>query len=348
MKLLAPPLRPGQVRVAPFANAQRVLQSLGCEWEPVFARAGVDPRCLHDIDNRIDYLSGLRLLEECARTSGCEHFGLLLGQWFLAHQLGLTWRLAETAPDVATALADIERFLGLHESGGILTLHATAGRVFLGHAIVEPGLGGSAEGYDLSVAVLCIVMRSFCGGSWSPSEVHLMRVRPENVRPYEIFFRAPVIFDAEQSQLVFPKKWVTEPLPTASVSDHFLLERQAREILSAERHGFCLQVRDALRRTIAAGEQASATSVAEQLGLHERTLNRRLQDEGTSYRQLRELVLQTLSLQYLEATQLPIVDIASVLGYCSIAAFDRAFQRWFGTSPTNLRAETLRRRAAGS
>ena len=209
--------------------------------------------------------------------------------------------------------------------------------MFLGHAIVEPGLTETAAAYDLSVAVLCIVMRTFCGSTWSPTEVHLARARPEDVRPYISFFRAPLTFDAPQSQLLFPKNWLAKPLPHASSANHFILERDARAVLAARLSGLSLRVRDALRRRIAAGEQTSAASVGEQLGLHERTLNRRLQEEGTSYRQVREVVLKTLSLQYLEATQLPVADIAAFLGYGSTAAFDRAFRQWFGTSPTQRR-----------
>ena len=330
-------LEHGYLRAAPISNVERLLHALGCDPEPVFAKAGVAAPDFLDIDASIDYVVACRLLEDCALASGCEHFGLLLGQWFLAHQLGLTWQLAETAPDVDAALGDIQEFLGLHENGGIVMLHTQGPRVFLGHAIVEPGLTETTTAYDLSVAVLCIVMRSLCGSAWSPTEVHLSRKRPEDVRPYAAFFRAPLNFDMPQSQLVFSRRCLAQPLPKASGANHYLMARAARAALNARRSGIALRVRDALRRCLAAGEPTSATAVAEQLGLHERTLNRRLREEGTSYRQVREGVLRTLSLQYLEATQLPVADVAAFLGYGSTAAFDRAFRQWYGASPTQRR-----------
>ena len=110
VKSATPPNGSGVVRAAPFSNVERLLCSLGCDPEPVFAKAGLEASRSLSMEDPVNYFVACRLLKECARASGCEHFGLLLGQWFLAHQLGLAWRLAETAPDVATALADIKNF----------------------------------------------------------------------------------------------------------------------------------------------------------------------------------------------------------------------------------------------
>ena len=84
---------------------------------------------------------------------------------------------------------------------------------------------------------------------------------------------------------------------------------------------------------------ASLAAVAEQAGLGERTLNRRLAAEGTSFMQLREEARHTLARQLLESTRMPANEIAVRLGYADASAFTRAFRRWTGMGPAQWRSE---------
>ena len=84
-------------------------------------------------------------------------------------------------------------------------------------------------------------------------------------------------------------------------------------------------------------EQCSASDIADSFGIQERTLHRRLQSAGTSFRQELDRVRETLSLQLLESSSLPIFDIATSLGYADSSGFIRAFHRWTGKSPASWR-----------
>ena len=85
--------------------------------------------------------------------------------------------------------------------------------------------------------------------------------------------------------------------------------------------------------------EGSLESVAGIFSLHPRTLNRRLQGQGTSYRQLREECRQALACQYLRDTQLPVAEIAARLVYADSAAFTHTFRRWSSCTPTAWRAK---------
>jgi AraC-like DNA-binding protein len=93
---------------------------------------------------------------------------------------------------------------------------------------------------------------------------------------------------------------------------------------------------------MAARPPCTASRVAALLNVHERTLNRRLQAEGTSFSQLRDGVLHTMAMQMLGASSMPLADVAMALGYSEASAFIRAFTRWSGQTPDRWRRENGR------
>ena len=87
--------------------------------------------------------------------------------------------------------------------------------------------------------------------------------------------------------------------------------------------------------------------VAAMLGLHERTLNRRLQAEGTTFMQLRDAALHSKSLQLLGFSAMNLAEVAEALGYADATTFIRAFNRWSGQTPGQWRRAQLLRQRAG-
>jgi len=97
----------------------------------------------------------------------------------------------------------------------------------------------------------------------------------------------------------------------------------------------------ALRGALYAGLIRSAVSgddAARHLHLHRRTLNRRLSEAGTTFRQVLDQVRFELAREMLSDTRLHIAEIAARLGYRTPSAFTRAFRRWSGNSPAHWRA----------
>ena len=95
-------------------------------------------------------------------------------------------------------------------------------------------------------------------------------------------------------------------------------------------------VEDHLLRVLPNG-RAQAAVVAQQLGMSPRSFTRRLAREGTSFGQILDYVRNRLALRYLEDQRNSLQQIAWLLGYSELAAFNHAFKRWFGTSPSRAR-----------
>ena len=79
------------------------------------------------------------------------------------------------------------------------------------------------------------------------------------------------------------------------------------------------------------------SSLAQQLGLHPKTMERRLATEGNSFEKIRDEVRYTVARDLLELTDLPVSEVAFALSFAGHSTFDHAFKRWSGMTPTEWR-----------
>ncbi len=271
------------VRVGPLMGLPALVASLGCDPGKIFSEAGFDLSDFTDSDNKIPFVQGSRLFAHCAAKTGCDDLGLRLGQQVDPSSLGVAGFMARSAEDVGTALYDLVRHLGLHDQGAVLNLTTTDHTAFFSYLVHLSGVEATDQIYDLSIAVACKVMRAFCGNAWNPRKVLFSRQPPRDPTPYRRFFKAPVQFNANQNALVFSKRWLKHRLTTADAFLHHYLAKEAARIHEHEKTDFLADLRRHLREALAQQNCRSAV-VAKKLGMHERTLNRRLQEQGTNYR----------------------------------------------------------------
>jgi len=287
-----------------------VLRGLGADPDAVFDGVGLKPDEYTDPDTEIPYLSASRLLKRCLTATGCEHFGLLVGMRASPSTLGLAGFMLSSAPDVGTALHGLVQHLDLHDQGGVPTLHIKDGVAWLGYAIQQPGAEATDQIYDLAIAVACNIMRGLCGEKWNPTEVLLSRRSPRDLAPYRRFFRAPMHFNADQSALTFPSRWMNRTLASADPLLHRHLENEALALHAMRNPDIVEDLRRALRKLLL-DRNCTVTDVARELQIHQRTLNRRLRDHGTTFRQELDTLRYVMARQLLADSTVPVARIAT-------------------------------------
>lgn len=318
-------------RVGLLIEVPRLLRKLGARPAVVLARVPLRRAILVDRDAKIPYASVLALLAECARATGCEHFGLVLGsEGRLAH-LGLPGKFAWSSATVGQALEQFATLHWLNTSGGVAFLNRDGGNTGLGYAMFQPG---SAEGtlqlYDLVMAIAVGMLRELSANAkWTPTDVQLAHARPDDIGPYRRFFRAPVRFNAEASIVHFPSSFESTPVPGA--------DEMRRRALRTKLSGLGQQdllprlyrlVRVALLYGLTSGDEVAAA-----MGLHRRTFARRLHESGLTFRDALETVRFEAAQQLLRDTDLAVEEISAALGYAESSPFVRAFGRWSGQPP---------------
>lgn len=325
-------------RVGPLVNLSKLLAKLGCEPDPVFERAGFKRKEFEDTENRVSYVSGSRLLADCVTATDCDHFGLLLGQMAGPSYLGIAGFLASTAATVGQALQALVDNLDLHDEGSTVTLQVEDNFCQLRFSIHQPGVSAAAQIHDLSVVVMCEIMRALCGRDWNASQVHLQRRKPRDTAPYLHYFRTAVLFDAQYCGIVFPCHNLQLKPPTADELLHHHLELEAGQLHQMQHQDIMEVLPAAIQQCLLQG-QYLARDIAAALGMHERTLHRRLKSAGTTFRRELDSVRESLSIQLLEVSALPVYDVATSLGYADSSGFIRAFHRWTGSSPAAWRKQ---------
>ncbi|CAD6561569.1 putative HTH-type transcriptional regulator [Paraburkholderia hiiakae] len=164
------------------------------------------------------------------------------------------------------------------------------------------------------------------------------RPKPVDVRPYEELFGITPVFDAAENRIVKDASgYLDLPLPGGNPEVARQCEEQCQALLSMRRlrTGFTGQLRD--RMVTVSGSSPNIEVLARELHMTSRTLRRRLEAEGTSFRQLQEEVRETLAEELL-ATRLTLEQMAERLGYGDVSSFIRAFKRWKRVTPHQYRS----------
>lgn len=326
----------GRVRIGPLTELAQLVRDLGFDPKPVFASQRFDPDDFTDPDREISFVRASRLLSACTTATGCRHFGLLVGQRASPSYLGVPGYLLQTARDVRAAVADLVRHFDLHDRGAVVTLDIQEHLTYLGYAICLPEVEAPDQICDLAMAVVCNILRGLCGTQWNPSKVLFARTVPVDLGPYQSFFRAPLQFDADHSAVAFPSRWLDHRISNSDPILRRHLEKEAEGLHAQQPKDLVGELRGLLRQSMTAGT-VDMPRIARQLGIHEKTLSRRLRHGGTSFRHELDFIRHRVAEELLQNTKMPLSKIAAALDYADTSAFIRAFKRWSGLPPAAWR-----------
>jgi len=332
------PADSGTVRIGSIRGLPEVLRKLGVDPAEVFSAAGVPSSVFDDGDNRIGYDQFARLVGAAERLSDCEHIGLLVGRSTRLADFGLLARAALCCATAGEALACFVDNFDLHSRATTVTLTCDGHSARFAFMICELGISGSRPIQIGSMAVSFNLMRDLFGPQWHPASVEFACRAPSDQRPLHRFFGAPLQFDCDQSELSFDRRWLDRPLPPVDEATRREVEAAVRTARAARLVALPEILRATLRKQILIGD-CSMGRVAAELGLHRRTLDRRLQQYGTCYRDQLRSVKHDIAQRMLQDTELGMQQIAETLHFSSAANFATAFHGWSGVTPTAYRRQ---------
>jgi AraC-like DNA-binding protein len=172
---------------------------------------------------------------------------------------------------------------------------------------------------------------------------HEAPAEPRLVRETEEFFRCPVHYGQKESALVLLPQALNEALTLANPDLHQALEQHARQLLAARQTnmGVIDQVRSVLRKQLLKGEVPTRETLAAQLGMSGRSLHRKLEEEGSGFREILDAVRSDMARELLQDNSLSVDDVAERLGFQESQSFIRWFRRHAGTTPGDYRLQRL-------
>lgn len=330
-------------RMGPLISIPPVLAEFGVSLERAVQGLDIGVGAFDDADALISFAAAGQLLDRCAQLTDCAHFGLLVGSRHDHDALGIIGRLMANAPTLGDALFDFVAHQHRNSRGAVVYLTRQAENHLVGYAIYNRDAAGSTQIYDLALAVGVNMIRSLTGVRDAHIDVLVCHRGPSTgSKAYEAVLGPAVSFNQPQSALVLAPALMMRPVIGAVPALHRQLLARVHEAVAMGFLDFPAHVRHLLKPSLLLGN-ASEALIARRIGIHVRTLNRRLREQQTSYRELEQQVRYVIARELLEITDLPVSEISDALSYGNPSAFDRAFQRWSGMSPSAWRVRGLTR-----
>ncbi len=316
-----------------------VAEKLGARRDEMLARAGLPVEQIQNPEGHIPLSLHHALWEEALRSSGDRSLPLRVAEACEPGTFHVLGYACMTAPSVAGAMDRLVRFLSLFLQGETVTLEHRDGNAHLVLHQTAPRRVGRALSAESTLAKIVVTVRILIGDKpWSPAWVSFAHEAPDDTAPHETLFGCPVRFGADRTEIVIPPAMLEIPLAKADPTLSAFFEKHAEEILArvGAQTGSATRVRRAVTEAIHAGD-ISETTVARRLGWSERTLRRRLGEEGTNFRTVLDAVRQELAQSWLVESRMSIGEVAFLLGFSEASNFHRAFKRWTGHTPDEFR-----------
>jgi AraC-like DNA-binding protein len=280
----------------------------------------------------------LALFEDASVLAGDAFFGARLGNSLPPGELlGPIGFLVLAAPSIKAGLSEIAKYIAAWQDSTEIALREQDDVVVWSYRILDPRLWPRRQDVEFTLAATCAMIRTCFGRTWAPAEVHFEHSRPSNWQALKSIFRAQLLFDQPSNALVMNSIEVERPVQAQNAGFAPFLRHHIEEILESQGAGSIgEQVRQFVSRDL--GHTAvNLQTLAVQLGMPPRTLQRYLAEEGSSVRDIvREVRIQQAK-SLLENGRRNINTVSRALGYSDPTAFWRAFKAREGLSPAAFR-----------
>jgi AraC-like DNA-binding protein len=326
------------MQLLPAASARAILagfDAIGLDAGVLRRAAGIGEAELAALDGTLPGEAFVRLWQEAFRLAPREELPTEAGLAIPFGAFGALDYLAGSSPTVEAAFHSLRSHfrqvariaLEIGEDGTSADVQIVNPAAFPGQAVSD----------EMTIAIFVGRFRQDTAAGFRPSAVRLTRPLPLAPTRHAALLGAPVTFGCSTAGLQIPLATWKAPMRRADPALQETLRQLAGRLdLGAEADDLVLALRARLRTLLPEG-QADAASVARTMGLSERTLARRLQELGTSWRGVLDAFREAEAERLLASGRAPLSDVAFRLGFSEQTALNRAFRRWKGMSPTEWR-----------
>lgn len=304
------------------------------------AASGITEAQLSDPDGRVPVAAWIGLWEAIDARPESRELGIALGRAVTVQTLGVVGYAMQHAPDVRAAFACLTRFRKLIGDLASPEIEERSDRVVF-HKVEPPRvarLSGLSLAAPLGTLTLLGELTGLSTEGLSPIEAAFQHPPPADAARFTEVLRCPVTFNAPETRLAIRSALFEQPLRRPDPSLFVYLERHAHALQARVRDSESLtdRVCACLITRLRDGEP-DQPAIARALGMSERTLQRRLRDEHTTFAALLDRVRAELASMYLGDPRLAVFEVAYLLGFSEPSAFNRAFRRWTGKTPREFR-----------
>ena len=315
------------------------LREFGKDPESIIAKAGATPLQVNDGTVRLEVAKEMKILELAAEELQDTLFGFHLARDFDLREIGLVYYVIASSDRLIDALLNGQRFCAIVNQG--IRVDVVQDKQSI--AIIPDYVGVDRETdrhqIEFWLVTAVRICRQVTETRLAPRRIGIKHRRDDSPAEFKAFFGCDVDFGAEGDEIIFPATVASLPIAGRDRYLNDMLQTYAEAAL-ADRP----QAPTTLRSTVEGAVtqllphgKANLVNVSRDLAIGSRTLTRRLGDEGLTFKKVLDESRVALAKRYLGERDLPLTEVAWLLGYNEVSAFFHAFKRWTGMTPRQFR-----------
>lgn len=309
----------------------------GADRAAVLEGSSVTAAMLESPDARISYLQFGVLVRNALALTKNPALGLDVGRRVHLPQLGMVGLAIMSTSTLRDALeVGLRHYKRIAPAFDLsLEVDGPIARFIVRESV--PTAPFQAFAHELLLVAYALQGRALLGRPLPVQRVQLAFPRPAHADRYKELYDVPYSFDAGTTIVELDAAALEERLAfgdpaSAKIAEQYFAEHPLPQ---SETDGLVSQVRT--RILAARGKPPEVAQIARELQTSERSLRRGLHELGTSYQELLDDVRKQRALEWTRSTAMPFDQLASLLGFADVRSFRRAFKRWTGKTPSELR-----------
>ena len=326
------------IRASAWGGFAELVTSLGGDVSGILAAAHLDPRLLEDPERYLPLQQFVECQAIAAERLKRKDFGLLIGQKQSLSTLGpmsIAMINSRTAREGITTAA---RFMHVHNPALSMSLTPIP-RTRLDLISCKLQLSKPArreQNDERIISIVHSVMKQLAKEQYQPHAIWFTHARISPMSVYRRVFGLAPLFEQPTMGIALERSVLDSTRTGASEKMREIAESYLAEHALTHATEYTKSVA-AMARSLMRGGEFTPAQTAKALGMHPRTLQRRLREEGSSFEKIKDIARREWAEALLAQTSVSLTHIAAMLGYADASAFSRSCRRWFGEAPRDFR-----------
>ena len=325
------------IRSAILDGAADLIRANGGRPAPVARRAGLPAAALSDPDLMVPANAVLRFFELAAASCRMPGWGLSLARGGrLAAIIGPLWVLLRNARTIGEMCRELADNFDLYSDAAQVSLEPARGGALLHWTTTAGQIDSEVQMAEFALCVFASEIRGHLHPGWKPAAALFRHARPAgSLALHHAVFGDDLRFNQETNSLFLDERTLETPVRSRRSAARALASRLVHLEEPADKP--IARAVEAVVRALMPYSACTVDEVSRALDVPTRTLQFRLQRQGTSFAQVRDAVRADLAAKYLQHSALSAAQIAEILGYADVTSLSRAFRRWNGKSLREVR-----------
>lgn len=242
--------------------------------------------------------------------------------------------LLKDCENISQALEVILKYIKILVSGYQVEIETKGDSLIFSFSLELPDIQEKVQYQDYAIASAVSILRGLLGKSYPVRACYFLRSERDTRRhaEYSRYYGCPVAFNCQSLSMVVDSSILKQDI--GQIIKH--LNARINRTLARQNENIIEQVSKVISFSLANGHY-KIKAIANAMNQSERTLQRKLGEQNTSYSALLDSVRFNMANQYLKNTSYRLTDIAALLGYRNLSAFSRSYSRWCGIAPVEVR-----------